>query len=35
MEGRFKKVAKGLHVEIDRAIEPFFVLFAGQSADEA
>jgi hypothetical protein len=24
-----------LHVEIDRTVEPFFVLFAGQGADEA
>lgn len=35
MERGFEEVAKRLHVEIDRAVEPFLVLFAGQSADEA
>ena len=29
------EVGEGLHVEVAGTIEPFFVLFCGQSADQA
>ena len=35
MEGGFEEVLERLHIEIDRAVEPFLVLFAGECADEA
>ena len=35
LEGWLELVPEGLHVEVERTVEPFLILLGGESADEA